>query len=153
MAEVKIDDELLIHAPVSTVWHAIKDPQVHARWHPYIVRITGEHRLGEVRTCKVMIDHRPGATSERCIALDEEWRITWVVEDDSTGFSRKVTDWQTGFDLELRAGGTLVTAHSTFRPSNVLVWLMSPLIGRRLHHTQRTILKRLQSFIELKEGR
>lgn len=153
MAEVKIEDGLLIHAPLGAVWNAIKDPAAHARWHPYIIRITGDHRLGAMRICSIVLGGKPGATQERCIEEDEPRRITWAIDDDTTGFIRHVTGWRTGFDLEHREGGTRVTAHSTFRPNNVLVWLMSPLIRYRCHHTQRTILKRLRRFIEVQEGR
>lgn len=155
MPEVRIEDEVLIHAPLSAVWQVIKNPDAHARWHPYIIRITGDHRLGAMRICSVVLGGRPGATQERCIEIeeDEQWRITWAIDDDTSGFSRRVSDWRAGFNLEHREGGTLVTVHSTFRPNNVFVWLVSPWIGFRFHHTQRTILKRLQKFVEVREGR
>ncbi|MCX5559553.1 SRPBCC family protein [Streptomyces sp. NBC_00038] len=155
MPEVRIEDEVLIHAPLSAVWQVIKNPDAQARWHPYIIRITGDHRLGAMRICSVVLGGKPGATQERCIEIeeDEQWRITWAIDNDTSGFSRRVSDWRAGFNLEHREGGTLVTAHSTFRPNNVLVWLMSPWIGFRFHHTQRTILKRLQNFVEIPEGR
>jgi hypothetical protein len=45
------------------------------------------------------------------------------------------------FNLAERDGATVVTAESTFRPNNVLVRAMKPLIGRRFHQTQRAILR------------
>lgn len=151
MPTVTVETELLIHAPVGAVWHAIKDPEVYARWHPFVVRITGQHALGEVRTCKVMIDHRPGATRERCAEDDEEWRITWKIEDDSAGFHERVTNWYSGFDLEHREGGTLVTARTSFRPKGLLVWVLDPIMQHRFRRRQRTVLARLKQFIEIEE--
>jgi hypothetical protein len=72
----------------------------------------------------------------------------WAVEQDSSGFSRMVTDWQTGFSLQAQGlEETRVRAHSTFRP-RPLVQVTMPLIRRKFHQTQRAILDGLRQHVE-----
>jgi uncharacterized protein YndB with AHSA1/START domain len=149
VAEVRIDDEVLVDAPATTVWEAIKDPAAHAQWHPFVTGISGEHRLGATRTCAVSVGKKSGQTRERCIADEEGRRIAWSIEEDSTGFLRLVSDWSAGFGLEARDGAsTRVTAESVFEPKNALVRLMLPLVRRKFHQAQRAILAGLKAAAE-----
>jgi uncharacterized protein YndB with AHSA1/START domain len=148
MAEVKVDDEVRIDAPLEEVWQAIKEPAAHARWHPFVTHIGGEHRLGAARTCSVIVGKRTGRTTERCIEEEQARAIAWEIEEDSTGFSRMVSDWRAGFRLERHDGGALVTAHSAFEPRNVFVRLITPLIRRKFHQTQKVILDALKRSVE-----
>jgi hypothetical protein len=59
-----------------------------------------------------------------------------------------VSGWCSGYSLAERDGATIVTAQSAFRPKNVLVRGMLPLIRRRFHQTQRAILRGLQEAVE-----
>jgi uncharacterized protein YndB with AHSA1/START domain len=100
MGEVRIVDEAVMAAPAAAVWAAIADPAEHARWHPFVTRIRGEHRLGATRSCQVDLGRRKGETRERCISAEPERRIAWQIDGDSTGFLRLVTEWTAGFHLE-----------------------------------------------------
>jgi uncharacterized protein YndB with AHSA1/START domain len=148
MSEVPMADELQIDAPVDVVWHAIEDPAAHARWHPFVSAIAGGHELHEIRSCSVQVGKKEGTTKERCVAREEGTRIAWAIEEDSTGFARMISGWRSGFSVAEREGATVVTAQSTFRPNNVLVRAMLPLIRRKFHQTQRAILRGLQEAVE-----
>jgi uncharacterized protein YndB with AHSA1/START domain len=147
MAEVRIADELRIDAPLDLVWQAIEDPAAHARWHPFLTEIEGGHGLGQRRSCSVRLGRKEGSTRERCVEREEHERIIWTIEEDSSGFGRMVSDWRSGFSLSERYGTTLVTAESRFRPSNLLVRAILPLIRRRFHKTQRAILRGLEDAL------
>jgi len=144
---VCIADELRLDAPIDVVWHAIADPAAHARWHPFVRAIAGTHELHEIRSCSVSFGRKDGTTKERCVERDEGARITWAIEEDSTGFGKMVSDWRSGFSLSQRDGATIVSAQSTFAPSNVLVRAMLPLIRRKFHQTQQAILRGLQEAV------
>lgn len=148
MSEVRIADELRLDAPIDVVWHAIADPAVHADWHPFVTAIEGGHELHELRSCSVQVGRKEGTTRERCVEREERMRIAWAIEDDSTGFGRMVTRWRSGFSLAERSGVTIVTAESTFRPGNMLVRAMLPLVRRKFHRTQRAILDDLGHYAE-----
>jgi uncharacterized protein YndB with AHSA1/START domain len=144
-----IEDQVTIHAPVNKVWEAIRDPVMHAQWHPFVTRISGEHRLGAVRKCDVKVGTKSGHTEERCNGYEQERRITWLIERDTTGFSRMVSDWTAGFSLEPQASNAvLVIAQSAFRPKNLFVRLAMPLIRPKFHQTQQIILNGLKQFVE-----
>jgi uncharacterized protein YndB with AHSA1/START domain len=147
MSEVRIADELRVDAPIDVVWRAIEDPAAHTRWHPFVSAIAGGHELHEIRSCSVQVGNKEGTTRERCVERDEGARIAWAIEEDSTGFARMVSGWRSGFSLAERDGATIVTAHSTFRPKNVLVRAMLPLVRRKFHQTQQAILRALQEAI------
>ena len=95
-----------------------------------------------------MVGGKPGTTEERCSAYEEATKIMWTVERDSSGFSRMVTDWRTGFSLQPQGPeSTRVRAESVFRP-RLLTRLMTPVIRRKFHQTQRTILEGLRRHVE-----
>ena len=152
MSEIRIEDTLAVEASPFEVWHALKDPDVHARWHPFVTEIAGEHRLGQARKCSVIVAGKHGETKERCVVEEPASRIAWLVEEDSTGFGRMVSNWRAGFSLTERGDATVVAAESTFEPNNVLVRAMLPIIRRRFHQTQRAILAALKESIETHRG-
>jgi Polyketide cyclase / dehydrase and lipid transport len=78
MNDVVIEDEIAIESPALAVWEAIRDPAMHARWHPFVIEIRGEHGLGLVRTCSVLVSKQQGQTKERCVEDDRGNRIAWV---------------------------------------------------------------------------
>lgn len=148
MSEVRIADELRLDAPIGVVWRAIADPAAHARWHPFVSAIAGGHELHESRSCSVRVGKKERTTTERCVEREEGVRIAWTIEEDSTGFGRMVTGWRSGFSLAEHDGATIVIAQSTFRPTNLLVRAMLPLVRRKFHQTQRAILRGLQEALE-----
>jgi uncharacterized protein YndB with AHSA1/START domain len=144
-----ITDQVMVQAPVDLVWAAIQEPAEHVKWHPFATHIEGAHALGGTRTCSVLIGGKPGTTRERCSDYDEARTIMWAVEQDSSGFSRMVSDWRTGFSLEPQgSGATRVTAQSLFTPRRLPARLMMPVIRRKFHQTQRAILDGLQQHAE-----
>jgi uncharacterized protein YndB with AHSA1/START domain len=148
MSEVRIADELRVDAPIAVVWHAIEDPALHAGWHPFVSVIAGGHQLHELRSCSVHVGKRQGSTTERCVVREEGARIAWAIEEDSTGFGKLVSEWRSGFSMAERGGATIVTAASTFRPNNLLVRALLPMIRRKFHQTQQAILRGLQEAVE-----
>jgi uncharacterized protein YndB with AHSA1/START domain len=148
VSEVRIADELRLDAPIDVVWHAIEDPAAHARWHPFVSTIAGGHELHAIRSCSVQVGKKEGSTKERCVEREDDARIAWAIEEDSTGFGRMVSDWRSGFSLSERDGATIVTAHSTFRPNNLMVRAMLPVIRRKFHQTQQAILRGLHEAVE-----
>jgi hypothetical protein len=114
-----------------------------------VTQITGEHRVGASRACRVELGRRPGETRERCIADETERRIAWSIEQDGTGFLRLVSDWTAGFELQADGSETTrVRAESGFRPKSFLVRAMLPMVRRKLHVSQREILGALKDAVE-----
>jgi len=153
MRRVEIKDEIVVNAPSDVVWEAIEDPSVHADWHPFVTSIHGEHGPGATRRCEVRLGKKTGATEELCTTYDEGKTILWRIERDSSGFLRMVSDWTAGFLLEpAGSDGTRVTAQSVFRPKNLLIGLMMPMVRRKFHQVQQAVLAGLKQFAEREGG-
>jgi uncharacterized protein YndB with AHSA1/START domain len=154
MRRVEIKDEVVVKANGREVWEAIRDPSLHADWHPFVDSIRGEHAPGASRRCAIRVGKKAGETKEHCTAYDEEQRILWQIDEDSTGFLRLVSDWTAGFVLEpAGSGATRVTAQSVFNRKNPLLVLMLPMIRRKFHQTQQAILVGLKQFVEKRQAR
>ena len=146
---VEIKDEVVVNASATEVWEAIRDPHVHAEWHPFVDSIQGEHAPGAGRRCAVRLGRKAGETKEHCTDFEEQRRILWQIDEDSTGFLRLVSDWTAGFLLEpAGSSATLVKAQSVFLRKNPLLVLMLPMIRRKFHKTQQAILAGLKQFVE-----
>lgn len=144
-----IRDEIIVSAPAEQVWRAIEDPATHAAWHPFLTHIAGEHALGSTRQCDVVVGKKPGKTQERCSRYEQGKAIFWTIERDTSGFSRMVSDWRAGFSLEAQgANVTRVVAQSIFAPRTLFARLMAPMIRRRFHQTQQSILAGLKRYVE-----
>jgi uncharacterized protein YndB with AHSA1/START domain len=144
-----IRDEIVVRAPAERVWLAIEDPIEHAEWHPNLTGIAGEHSLGGTRECNVLVGKKSGKTKERCTTYVRGRTIMWTIEEDSSGFSRMVSDWSAGFSLEPQdATSTRVVAESKFTPSRFSARLMLPMIRRKFHQTQQSILSGLKQQVE-----
>jgi uncharacterized protein YndB with AHSA1/START domain len=148
MNEVRVADEIRVEVPIAAVWRAIDSPTEQAGWHPFLTGISGNHELGQVRTCSVVMGPKRGQTRERCVKREDGRHIAWEIEQDSTGFGRTVSGWRAGFALSDQHGATTVTAESTFQPNNLLVRAMLPVIRRKFHHTQQAILRALKQSLE-----
>jgi hypothetical protein len=148
MSDIRITDQTRVSAASDAVWLAIANPAAHARWHPFVTEITGEHELDQTRACAVLVGGKPGRTRERCVEYDDRRRIVWAIEEDSSGFSKMVSGWRAGFTLTPNGETTLVDAESVFRPKNVIVRAMVPIIRRRFHRAQRAILAGLKDALE-----
>jgi uncharacterized protein YndB with AHSA1/START domain len=148
MNEVSIADEIRVDVPIAAVWRAIESPAQHAHWHPFLTSISGSHEQGEIRTCSVVVGHKHGRTRERCVEREDGCRIVWEIEEDSTGFGRMVSGWRAGFALSDQHGATIVFAESVFRPNNLLVRALLPVIRRRFHRTQQAILGALKQSLD-----
>jgi uncharacterized protein YndB with AHSA1/START domain len=144
-----LKDEIVLRAPVERVWKAIEDPTTHAKWHPFLTHIAGEHALGAVRKCDVQVGKKAATTEERCSTYVQGRKILWTIEQDTSGFSRMVSDWSAGFSLEPKGSDeTRVVAQSVFTPSKLIARLMLPIIRRKFHQTQRSILGGLKQYVE-----
>jgi uncharacterized protein YndB with AHSA1/START domain len=154
MKGVEIRDEVVVNASGSEVWEAIRDTSLHAEWHPFVDSIRGEHASGATRRCAVRVGKKGGETREHCTAYEEERRILWQIDEDSTGFLRLVSNWTAGFVLEpAGSDATRVRAQSVFERKNPLLALMLPLIRRKFHQAQQAILGGLKQFVEKRSAR
>jgi hypothetical protein len=130
-------NEIVVHAAPDRIWEILEDSERHL---PSVLPMVktceiesgGRERIGAVRTCDVDFGGKTGTTVERCIESVAPRKLTHRIEDDSFGFSRRLSDFWFSFTLEpASAGTTLVRIETHYDPRGVVGRLMSALMAKR----------------------
>lgn len=147
-------NEILITATPAEVFAVLEDtarvPEyMHAVKH---VDAAGGRReqVGASRRCQVELEGKQGEVVERCIELEQNTRISFLVERDTFGFSKMFEDFGFSFLLHPTDNGhTQVTIEGFYREKNLLARLMNALLMRRkLHQLRAGILTQLKVTVE-----
>jgi Polyketide cyclase / dehydrase and lipid transport len=130
-------NEIVVYASPDRIWEILEDSESNLpRVLPMVttceIQSGGRERIGAVRTCDVDFGGKTGKTVERCIERVPHRRLAHRIEDDSFGFSRRLSDFWFSFTLEpVSAGTTLVRLETHYDPRGILGRLMSALMAKR----------------------
>ncbi len=152
--------QLVRHAVAETdaaaVWNILVDSRLLPLWAPAVrgveqCEVTGE-AVGTARHCSVELGGRPGKMVERCVSLDPERHIAFLVDDESFGMRRTFADYGFLIALEpVRPNRTRVTITTFYTPRTIAYWLMNMLFMRRLY--RRVVDDLLAGLVLLAEQR
>lgn len=143
-------DEVLILATREEIWAILEDSTRLPEW-TTVLRTTGIRETpGSVRECDVNFEGKTGSVIERCIESDPYRRIAWVMDDDTFGFDRMLSDFGFSFTLTPRADGeTQVRTETYYRPITFLAKVTNRLLMRRkFRAARRRFLGGLKSLAE-----
>jgi hypothetical protein len=126
-----------IDAPVGVVYQLFMDNQALSSWAPMVdavVHEDGGHEsgVGRTRTCAVTMNGRSGTMVEQCVEAALNARASYVLIDDSFGFSRMLRDY--GFTVHFGAAGpqeSSVRMETFYSPANLLADVLNRLMMRR----------------------
>ena len=126
-----------VNAPVKVVYRLFMDNTELASWAPAVDAVTGEHGgddtgLGATRTCAVTMNGKKGTMVERCVEAVPQTRASFLVVDDSFGFSTMLTDY--GFTAHFSPAAsdqTTVRIETFYTPANPVAAVLNRLIMRR----------------------
>ena len=126
-----------VNAPVGVVYRLFMDNAELAKWAPVVDAVVDEHGgddtgLGTTRTCAVTMNGKKGTMVERCVEAVPEARASFVVVDDSFGFTRMLTDY--GFTAHFTATAnhrTTVRIETFYTPANPIAAVLNRLATRR----------------------
>lgn len=124
-----------IGAPVEVVYELFMDNQALPDWAPVVdavVREEGGDGVGCTRTCTVTMDGRSGTMVERCVEAVRHARASYVVVDDSFGFSTMLRDY--GFTAHFAASGeaqTFVRLETFYTPANPVAAVLNQTMMKR----------------------
>jgi len=130
-------NEIVVHASAERIWEILEDsesnlPRVLPMVKTCEIQSGGRERIGAVRTCDVDFGGKTGKTVERCIESVAHRKLAHRIEDDSFGFSRRLSDFWFSFSLEpAGAGTTLVRVETHYDPRGLVGRLMSALMAKR----------------------
>ena len=145
----------IANANVGRVWSILMDSRLLPQW-TNVVRevesceVSGES-IGAARRCRVELGGRAGRMVERCVALEAERHIAYVVEDESFGM-RKMFDHY-GFRISLQptdVSHTEITIETFYTPRNALYSVMNALMMRR--QLRKVVDQLLSGLVDLSSG-
>lgn len=150
--------EIVIDASPAAIWGILEDSEANLpRLWPMVKACTiesgGLERVDAVRTCEVRFGGKPGQTVERCIESVPNRRLAHSIEDDSFGFSRRLSDFWFAFALEPQSPRTTrVRVETHYDPRGLAGRLMSALmIKRKFRGIRETALANLKRLAEARD--
>lgn len=126
-----------VDAPVGLVYRLFMDNAELATWAPVVDAVTHEHGgddtgLGATRTCAVTMNGKQGTMVERCVEAVPDTRASFLVVDDSFGFTKLLTHY--GFTAHFTSTAserTMVRLETFYRPANPIAAVLNRLVLRR----------------------
>ena len=133
----QLDRAVTVHAPVDAVYRLFMDNRALSEWAPVVDAVLSEvggdeSGVGRTRTCAVTMAGRSGTMVERCVEAVPALRASFVVDDDSFGFSRTFRDYSFTAHFTSRPDRTTLVRMETFyTPANPIAALVNRLVMRR----------------------
>ncbi|SRR6266508_238987 len=126
-----------VDAPVGVVYRLFMDNAELANWAPVVDAVTHQHGgdetgLGTTRTCAVIMNGKSGTMVEQCVEAVPETRASFLVVDDSFGFSTMLTNY--GFTAHFTtttSQRTTVRIETFYTPANPIAAVLNRLVMRR----------------------
>jgi hypothetical protein len=126
-----------VNAPVGVVYRLFMDNAELANWAPAVDAVTGTHGgddtgLGTTRTCAVTMNGKKGTMVERCAEAVPGTRASFLVVNDSFGFSKMLTGY--GFTAHFTPAAsdqTTVRIETFYTPANPAAAVLNRLVLRR----------------------
>jgi uncharacterized protein YndB with AHSA1/START domain len=143
-------------ADPAAVWNILVDSRLLPQWVPAVrhvesCEVTGE-AVGTVRHCSVELGGRSGTTVERCVSLEPERHIAFLVEDESFGMRNMFADYGFAIVLEpVKPNQTRVIIETFYTPRNAAYRLMNAFLMRRQY--RRVVDDLLSGLVRLAEQR
>ena len=137
----QLERDTTVNAPVSVVYQLFMDNAELANWAPAVDAVTGQHGgdgtgLGATRTCAVTMHGKKGTMVERCVEAVPQTRTSFLVVDDSFGFSKMLTGY--GFTAHFTPAAseqTTVRIETFYTPANPAAAALNRLVLRRKFRT------------------
>ena len=134
MNTLQARNEVVINAPVSSIWSVITDINLLHKINPGVVRATGRmDKLRETRTCEIDNKKRKGTMTERLIDFVPEKTTVWTIESDTMGMSKMLKETRFCFTLEkVGDAKTKVIAETYYQPATLIARIMNSLMMRKM---------------------
>jgi uncharacterized protein YndB with AHSA1/START domain len=151
MSKLQARNEMVINAPINSVWSVVTDINLLPKINPGVLKATGRmDKQGETRTCEFKNGGKVGSMTERLIELVPESTTVWTVESDTMGMSKMLKNTRFCFNLEkLGNDKTKLINESYYEPANFIAKIMNGLMmKRKMGKIQEQILTNIKSHLE-----
>lgn len=148
----QLDQGVVINVPIQKAWDIFNDLSLRPKWTcdvqeiNYFSRIT---TVGEVAVTHCIVNGRQGTISTRCVALNPTERGEFVVEKDSFGMNKMLSNisFATEFN-SIDENTTNVRMQSHYQPKYFLLKLINRFIKKKMGKEVDLMLKGLKIFME-----
>jgi uncharacterized protein YndB with AHSA1/START domain len=154
----QLERDTTVRAPAGAVYGLFMDKAELANWAPAVDAVTDENAgdetgLGATRTCAVTMNGAKGTMVERCIEAAPSARASFLVVDDSFGFTTMFTGYGFTAHFTPAAGGqTTVRIETFYTPANPITAVLNKLvIRRRLRSVIDELLAGLRTLAEQRQ--
>lgn len=151
MSILQARNEIIIDAPVSSIWAIITDINVLHKVNPGVIKASGRmDKQGDTRTCQIDNQGRKGTMTEKLVELVSERKTVWTIESDTMGMSKMLKDTQFVFNLEkIDDTKTKVINETYYLPANFIAKIMNRLMMKKMiGKAQEEILSNIKSLTE-----
>jgi uncharacterized protein YndB with AHSA1/START domain len=159
LGKKQLEQDTVVGAPAGAVYGLFMDNAELANWAPAVDAVTGEHGgdqtgLGATRTCAVTLNGKRGTMAERCVEAVPSARASFLVVDDSFGFTTMFTGYGFTAHFTPAAGGrTTVRIETFYTPANPVAAVLNTLvIRRRLRSVVDQLLAGLRALAERRQA-
>jgi hypothetical protein len=134
--------EILVDAPLETVWEIACDITCIPQYHPEVDEvelIAGQTKrsLGTRYQCKIFHGRRAGSCIEEVVAYEPKRMVATRMVSDTWGFDRMLTDFRVEATVSPRtATATVLRLEAFYRPAGWKYRLLNALFLRRLIRTR-----------------
>jgi uncharacterized protein YndB with AHSA1/START domain len=133
----QLERDTTVNAPVNVVYRLFMDNAELANWAPAVDAVIDKHGgddtgLGATRTCAVTMNGKKGTMVEQCVEAVPQTRASFLVVDDSFGFSKMLTGY--GFTARFTPAAsdqTAVRIETFYTPANPVAAVLNRLVMRR----------------------
>jgi len=155
----QLERDTTVGAPAEAVYRLFMDNAELANWASAVDAVTGENGgdetgLGATRTCAVTMNGAKGTMVERCIEAVPSARASFLVVDDSFGFTTMFTGYGFTAHFTPAAGGrTTVRIETFYIPANPITAVLNKLVTRRkLRSVVDELLAGLRTLAEQRQA-
>jgi uncharacterized protein YndB with AHSA1/START domain len=133
----QLERHATVNAPVNVVYRLFMDNAELANWAPAVDAVIDKRGgdatgLGATRTCAVTMNGKKGTMVERCVEAVPQTRASFLVVDDSFGFTKMLTGY--GFTAHFTPAASeqaTVRIETFYTPAGPAAAMLNRLIMRR----------------------
>ncbi|MBS1772613.1 MAG: SRPBCC family protein [Bacteroidetes bacterium] len=151
MGTLQAKNEMVIAAPISSIWNVITDIETLHKVNPGVISAKGRmNTLYDTRTCEIDNKGRKGTMVEKLVELVPNQKTVWTIESDTMGMSKMLRDTKFCFELQkLGDEKTRVISATYYTPANIVAKLMNTLMMKKMiGNAQQQILENIKALTE-----
>ena len=154
-APLQLDQKIIINASAEKVWEVFNDQSLLTKWTQDVQKSHYDEKMasvGQLRKNECIVNGKKGIIETRCVNMFGKNRAEFVVEKDSFGMTKMLTDMSFAAEFQkINDNKTEFSMLSHYSPKNYLLKLMNPFIKKKMGKEVEIMITGLKNYIETGE--